>query len=296
MAALRPPMIAQLGQAVLLPAVLGLFATFASAQNESKPTTPPAEAAPATQQGPQAAVGPNRVELMRTALAKWVDVSKSIAKRKNEWKTGKTLLSNRIELVKREIQTDEERADESNQRLGEITKETEGLRTEEAELKAGTKILDEQVVVYEERLLKLMPRLPSPLRSKVAPVFQQIPTSPDDVEKRKLSLGQRFVNLLTVLKEIHKFNGEPTVENETLAFGDKNYNVAVIYFGISQGYYVSKDKKVFGFGSSTVDGWQWRESKRPEDADLITQAIAIAQNESPATFVPLPVVIQEGAK
>ena len=107
----------------------------------------------------------------------------------------------------------------------------------------------------------------------------------------KLSLSERFQNVLGILNEVNKFNREIAVTSEVRTLADgTSAEVTALYVGIGQGYYVSADGKVAGVGSAAPEGWVWTPAN--DAAARVAKAIAILKNEQPASFVPLPVRVE----
>jgi hypothetical protein len=144
------------------------------------------------------------------------------------------------------------------------------------------------IAVLEVRTKGLLPRLPGPLRERVRPLSQRIPEHTDET---KLSLSERFQNVVGILNEVDKFNREITVTSEVRTLGDGTAaEVTAIYLGIALGYYVTAKADAAGVGTASADGWVW--SPANDAAARIAKAIAILKNEKVAEFVQLPLRIQ----
>jgi hypothetical protein len=106
-----------------------------------------------------------------------------------------------------------------------------------------------------------------------------------------MSLGERFVNVLGVLNEVSKFNGDITVRSELRPLPDgSSAEVQLLYVGLGQAYYATSDGGSAGVGRPGAEGWIWESAD--EHAPGIAEAIAILKNEQVPAYVPLPVRIQ----
>ena len=65
--------------------------------------------------------------------------------------------------------------------------------------------------------------------------------------------------------------------------------VATMYVGLGQAYYVKPNAPVAGVGRPGPEGWVWTAAN--EVAERVASAIAVFRNEKPAAYVPLPVKV-----
>jgi hypothetical protein len=230
----------------------------------------------------------NKVENARSILEKWVETRRIISKEKRDWALGREMLNERIELVKREIETLRTRIGDAEESIAEADKKRTELIEENEKLKEVAAALNRTVNTLEGRTGELLKRLPDPIRERVKPLSQRIPDQPDET---KLSLGERFQNIVGILNEVNKFNREITVTSEVRTLRDgTTAEVTALYVGISQGYYVSADGKAAGVGTASAEEWMWNPAN--EAAPEIAKAIAILKNEKVAEFVRLPIRIE----
>ena len=227
------------------------------------------------------------VEDVRSVLEKWVETRRVISKERRDWRLGRQVLEDRIRLVKREIEALRTRIGEAEASIAEADEKRAGLVEENEQLKRSSAALDGTVEELERRTTELLARVPDPVRERVRPLSQRFPEDPDET---KLSLAQRFQNVVGVLNEVNKAHREVTVASEVRTIrGGLTAEVAAIYLGIGQGYYVSTNGDAAGVGSSSADGWTW--TPADDAAAEIARAIAILKNEQIAEFVRLPIRI-----
>lgn len=233
-------------------------------------------------------VARSRVESAREALEKWVETRKTISKEKQDWALDREILEERIKLVEREIASLREKIVQAEQSISDTDKKRDELVEENNKLKSASETLTGIVTTLEARTIALNERLPDPIREHIKPLSQLLPGDPNDT---KLSLAQRFQNVIGILNEVNKFNREITVTSErrTLADGSAA-EVTALYIGLGQAYYTGAGGALAGVGHPSEDGWKWDPAN--DAADRIADAVAILKNEKVAAFVPLPVKVQ----
>ena len=229
-----------------------------------------------------------QVDSTRTALEKWVETRRIISKEKRDWALGREMLTERIDLVKREIEGLRAKIADAEKSIGEADRKRAELLAENERLQGAAGVLRVVVVALEARTKQLLERLPDPIREQVKPLSQRLPENPDEA---KNSLSERFQNLVGILNAVNKFNREITVTSERRTLPDgSSAEVTALYVGIGQGYYVGAHGTVAGIGTASDAGWVWRPAN--DAAPQIAEAIAVFKNEQVAAFVPLPIQIK----
>jgi FtsZ-binding cell division protein ZapB len=225
---------------------------------------------------------------VRAALEKWVESRRVISQEQRDWALGKEMLNERIDLVQQEIDGLKEKISDAEKSISEADKKRADLVEQNDALKEASSALDETVLALENSTRALLKRLPDPIRDRVKPLSQRIP---EDVEETKLSLAERFQNIIGILNEVNKFSREITLTSEVRSLPDgTSAEVTALYVGIGQAYYASADGKIAGSGTASADGWAWTPNNGI--AAEIMNAIAILKNEQVASFVQLPVEIK----
>jgi Protein of unknown function (DUF3450) len=250
------------------------------ASGESRP-----ESAPETRASSRPAA--QELKDARASMAKWLETQQLISKERKIWQQEKEILLGRIEIVKQEVGTLEERIKQTETGVAEAEKKKQALVADNDLLKATTEKLTAKVTGMEAEVRKLFKRMPDPIQARIQPLYQRIP---EDAAQTKVSVAERFQNVIGILNEINKANNEILVNFEvhTLADG-KPSEVKAIYVGLAQAYYVSAQGEA-GIGRPTDDGWKWEPSKAVA-ADVL-MALDILQGKHSPAFVPLPVKIQ----
>ena len=225
----------------------------------------------------------------RAALEKWVQTSRTIAREKRKLALAKEMLRERIGVVEGEIQTLREKTDEARRNIREVEEKRSALEAEDEKLQQTASVVSDRVARLETRTKQLLARLPDPIRDRIRPLSQQIPEDPGQTE---LSLSQRFQNLVGILNEVNKFNRLITVTSEVRTLEDgTSVEVTALYVGVGQAYYTGANSTVAGVGRPSEKGWTWTPANHA--AAQISQAVAIFRNEQPASFVQLPIEIDQ---
>ena len=232
------------------------------------------------------------VDQARTTLKKWVETRRIISQEKRDWALAREVLNGRIDLVQRELDAQSGKIGETETSIAEVYRQQADLIEENEQIKATSEVLSSTLAGLEARTTELLQRLPDAIRVHVRPLSQRLPESPpDNPNDTKLSLAERFQNVIGILNEVNKFNREVTVSSEVLTLPDgASAEVTALYVGIGQAYYVSRNGSAAGIGTAAPDGWVWQPANAA--AKQIANAIAILQNEQVASFVKLPIEIE----
>lgn len=244
-----------------------------------------------TQTGVRAQSGAGDAVLeTRTAMQQLVETRRIIAREKRSWAEGKQALTDQIEVMRRGIASLREKIGETTANISVSDATVTELTERRDALEATSVRLAAVVADLEGRTSSLLGRLPEPIRKRVEPLSQRIP---EDADSTKLTVGDRFSNVVGILGEINRFNREISVGSEvrTLADGSSAL-VAVLYVGVSCGYYVTAKGDVAGYGTSSAEGWVWNPLNDADAPAAIQRAIAIYKTEVSADFVRLPFVLR----
>lgn len=230
---------------------------------------------------------PSTLGETRLTMDKWIETQQIISKERKDWQQGKEILVGRLDLVKQEVATLQEKILDAESSLDEAGKKRADLLAENDQFKAAGDHLAEVVTGMEGELRKLLKSMPEPVQTRLLPLSQRIP---DDPTNTRASAAERFQNVLGILNDLNKSNNEISVvyEVHTLADG-KPSEVQAIYVGLAQAYYVSASGEA-GIGRPTQDGWKWEPSKAV--AGDVLSALEILQNKRTPAFIALPVKIQ----
>jgi len=228
----------------------------------------------------------------RSAMERWVENERQISKERSDWKMGREILQEQIDLLQQEISSLRGSIAEAEKKAEEYEDEHTKLKKKSERLKEAASQLAELLGDLEQRTKLLLQRSPRPVTDQVEQLSQQIPKDPN---KTEMSLSRRFQNVVGILNEVNKFNGEIEMSTELRELPGADGNsaqVTAVYLGIGQSYYVTGNGRVAALGTATEDDWQWTPVN--DAANSIQQLIAILKNEQVASFVHLPINIHNG--
>ena len=291
-----PPKMRHLPKPIPSPrAPVGLTAAIALAVAASAPllaqapATPPAPApAPAAVPPAAAPESPSSsLEKARLTLGKWIETQQIIAKERNDWQQGREILEGRVDLVGKEVSVLKERIAQSEAAVAESDRTKRALVEQNDQLKATAAQLGTAVAEMEGQVRKLARMMPENVATKLQPLLQRIPA---EGAQARVSVAERFQNVLGILNELNRANNEITVAYEVRTMADgTSSEVQVIYVGLASAYYISPRGEA-GVGKPAEGGWTWRPA--PEAADDILLALEVIQGKHVPTFVPLPISLQ----
>jgi len=210
-----------------------------------------------------------------------------IARERHDWIEGREILQQREQLLESELREARERLGKIEDALTMIGKERADARGLLSELAGAERLLNRRIVGYESRLRRLLPRLPRPLRQRVAPLTARLPHS----EETDADLAHRYQTVLGILGEIDRFDQTVTVTNELQQLADgRTAEVRAIYLGLACGFYVTVDGKSAAAGRPGKEEWTWQVAA--ELAAPVRRALSIHDGEEMPGWVLLPVSIK----
>jgi len=228
------------------------------------------------------------LDTTRTALQKFVQTQQLLSLERRDWRVEKELLGERLQLMQREITGLETRIQDATASLSDADAKRAELVGENTTYRELSGTLQTLITGLEAKLSTLLPQLPEPLTDRLKPLTNRLPSDP---AATKLSISERFQNVIGILNEVTRFNREITVVNEIRPVGaGQTAEVKALYLGLGQAYFVTANGDSAGIGQPSPTGWQWEPANAL--APEISHAIAILQNQKVATFVPLPVEVK----
>jgi hypothetical protein len=228
-----------------------------------------------------------KIDKARETLDKWVKTRRLISDEQHEWVLGKEMLASRLDMIKREADSVEDKIRGDQATLNRKVDDRVALEMEVDQLKAVNAQVTKAITGFEDEIRKLYTLLPKPIQTKIEPLYKRVP---EDSAKTRAPLIERFQNVVGILNEINKANSEITQTSEVLTLANgKPAEVRVVYVGLAQAYYLSATGEA-GIGHPTPTGWKWEAV--PGIARDVLTALEILQGKQKAEFVPLPVKIK----
>ena len=232
------------------------------------------------------ACGEDEVETAKQNLEKLLEAKRLVSQERKDWRLGKELLTDRIGILEKDLAALKEKTLLMTNETAVLDAKFAEIQAQNSQTTAAVTRMREAVAGLETQLPHLLARTPEPVRERLKPLIQRLPQNPSET---KVGLPERFQNVIGILNEIGKANGEITVSTEIRTLGDgRPTEVKTLYVGMGQAYYVSA-KGDAGIGRPATNGWEWLPNN--ELATRVTDAMQIMQNKATARFVPLPVKI-----
>ena len=234
--------------------------------------------------------GARSLEETRLSMNKWIETQQLLSKERKDWQQGREILAARLDVVKQEIATLEEKIAQAQTAVTAADAKRAELIAENDRLKAAGAQLAEAAGRLEAEVRRLFPKLPDPVRTRLQPLTQRMPEDPANT---KVSAAERFQNVLGILNELNKANGEISVAYEVHELaGGKPTEVKTLYVGLAQAWYVSGGGEA-GIGRPPAEGgegWKWEPANAI--AGAVTTAVEVLEGKQSPAFVPLPVQIR----
>lgn len=229
----------------------------------------------------------------------WLNLEIQKGQLEATWSQREQDLEHRLTLMNIELQKLNEAAarrvetsSDVDQRRGELVQKQEVLEKEQSLVKA-------QLEEANRQIKRLLPRLPPPLQAEWKAQLNQFSFD-------ELGNSEALERVLALFKMVEEFDGRIALHRGELEIPNHSsgdpliVQVNQIYIGVSQGWYVNDDRTVFGYGRSTMEGWQWwhtddasKELGQTVDPHLISQVHRMLQNPTAAEFIALPVKINQ---
>lgn len=223
----------------------------------------------------------------RDILEKWMEARRLISETRQEWKVARQLMAERYELMQKEVEVLKEKKVQAEKDIGDGDKKLAELTEQNEELKSSTAGLKDTVAALESKLVTIVASAPVPIQERVRPLSQRIPAASQET---KLSLSERFQNIIGIMNELNKFNKEILVTSEVRDLSDgTKAEVSVMYLGLGQAYYCNQGG-IAGVGYGGSNGWIWAQSN--SIAQAVADAMAVYRNEKAAAYMMLPLEVQ----
>ena len=232
------------------------------------------------------------LEGTRALLAKWVETRQVISREERDWQLGKEVLEERISILKRQIESLDGKIAAAKSDLGDVARSERELSQKERSLNRASAILAKRVEGLERSTRVLLGRLPDPLREKLSPLSQRLPTGG---AAQQVSLAERYQNVIGILNEVNKFQRNVNLVNEVRDLpSGKTAEVQTVYLGLGQAWYVTRYGIHAGIGRSGPEGWVW--TAADDVAPQVTELVEILENRAVPAYVAVPTTMTGGRK
>lgn len=223
----------------------------------------------------------------RDLMSKWIELQQVMARERKDWQQGKEIVAARVELSRKELDALDEQTRAAQAQLAEATQKRDELEKERQRLKDVAAGLTATIAGLEVRTRQLYDRAPAYIQERLKPLRQRLP---DDPATTRVSVAERYQNVLGILNDLNKANSEIAINQEvhTLADG-KPSEVRALYVGLAQAYFINPRGQA-GVGVPGTNGWAWTDAA--DAAEEILLALEVMEGKHTPMFVPLPVHLQ----
>jgi len=233
------------------------------------------------------------VSMSRSVLDRYYETRELISKEETDWALGKEILQDRIEMIRDQITDLKEKTSEEKTKITEADREREELRAVLEGLKEVEQLQKRSVVDLEKRIRALAVPFPAALNDRIRPLLERLPEKETPSEDIKLSISQRYQNVLGILNEVNKFHSDVLLAQERRSIREnREAEVSTLYFGLGQAFYAGSGEtsEEAGVGVPGPDGFEW--GRQASASEEIRALIQIYNGEGIAEFVPLPVTVK----
>lgn len=234
-----------------------------------------------------AQTAPDPLAASRDALTKWIETQRIISQEQAGAKTAKLALEGRIALVQAELDEFSGKVDKSSQDIEAENKRKANLEKDLESANVAPKVLADGIEFLEGKIKALKQVLPGPVLEKTKALYQRVP---DDPKTTKVSLAERYQNVLGILNEADKANNDLMLTIEVREIeGAKPTECETLYVGLAQAYFVNADRDFAGIGRPVNGKWVWE--RRDDLAASIAHVFNIMANKGKPKFVHLPATL-----
>ena len=231
------------------------------------------------------------LEQTREQLRSWLETKQKQQTEINEWKNDQEVLSNYKEGLIKEIATYKQQIADAKVLAGAADQESTDKISARDQFIAAEKLLSTDLRKMEEEFATLIPLLPPPV-ARAAKISVGLETLKKNlalpIDAQADDVAKRLANLTELMAEAEKFQQGVNVFPELHKKSDgSEYNMQVVYFGLSIAYAVNEDSTFALLGVPTATGWKFTEAN--ELAVDIQKLIVTATTEKDVSFTNLPI-------
>lgn len=219
----------------------------------------------------------------REVYREYIAVRKTIGEERSAWQSQKTVLEDRLTVVKTEIDQIRETVAtlESSASTADTTRAA--LQDELEEARRVSQAFNEAIGAYEGRVKALLGRLPASLGGELQQLTARLPSDPSATV---LSYSQRLQTIVAILAQIDRFNSDLRLVTEIQELDGGRFEVQTLYFGLASAIFSDGTGAYAGYGVPSDDGWNWTQVD-PVAGQSILAAIEVNATRRAPAFVPV---------
>jgi len=232
----------------------------------------------------------SRLETARTTLKTWIETEKTLAREESQWALDKDTIEGIIEVINREIETLEEKIQKSQEEISKADAKRGELLAQKEGLKNASGVIQVRIAELEKKVHSLYPLFPEPLKTTIDPLYSRMPKGETGADGKQ-SLSARMQNVIGILSQVDKFNGNIILDSGLHQLDDgRQVTIKTLYLGIAYAYFIDSTKDYAGYGVPEADGWNWVPDQSM--AQVIDDAVRVYEDPQRASYINLPVTIR----
>gem|GEM_PF-6662936 len=231
---------------------------------------------------------------LKEMISQYAQTVRETQKKKQSFEEDKQVLEASKESIEAEIVELEKRIEElkaSQESSGVLSQKT--LEEKEV-LEAAREAFGGQVEILESKVKDVIAVLPASLvnlNDNLKGAIEAFEEHQKAGSLSKVGLNKRLQNALTIIGEAENFNRRVTKVSEVYQVSEGvEQGVTMVYFGLSAGFGASKDGALVLAATPTPEGWVYEE--KADLAKEILELVQIAEGDSQAGFVNLPISVK----
>lgn len=237
---------------------------------------------------------PSPTETLRATMGEWIDTMRKVQAEEDNWTRDQEVLGNYREGLETEIADLKERIEAAKNRKDGADKESLELSATRDQFATAREALVSEIRRLEGLFNTTLGIIPPPLRAEprvgqMIEEFEAAAALPED--KAEEGISKRLLTLVNLVTEVEKFQQTVVVRPELHRDAqDREFNMQVVYFGLSAAYAVNQDSTFAIVGRPTAEGWQYE--PRPDLANDIQSMLAAILGDAEPAFTNLPFTLE----
>lgn len=230
------------------------------------------------------------VDQTRDQLRLWLETAQKHQAELNQWELDQEILAHYKEGLQQQAKSYQEQINEAKNRASAADQQSLNQLSQRDQFIAAEKLLSEKLRVMEQEFAKLIPLLPKPMTQfpKIALGIETLRKNLNlPADQQTDDVGKRLTNLTELMAEAEKFQQGVQIHQELHKNSqNQEFNMQVVYFGLSAAYAVNENDTFALVGSPTQDGWKFTEQNQL--AKDIRKLVISATTEKEVSFTKLP--------
>ena len=212
-------------------------------------------------------------------VSQWLKTERLITQEATDWQAEQEHTSQLLKIYQEELALLNEELAKAGNNASLIDEEAEELKEKITSSEAARRNTISYLIKVKPRVQQLFQQFPRPLQDQLQDESLALD---EDVTNR--NSGEIFRSIINILQEAARFNRSFTFEEQEIKLSGKDYRAKVIYFGLSQAFFLAGDKA--GISKPAPGGWSFTE--RAELAPELKKAFAIQAKEVPSAYFSIP--------